>query len=403
MNKIKTYIVILLSLMITETMYSQQKMKLAVLDPVVVGEKLTEGLAISVREIVSSSFVNNAENYAIVERSLIDKVMQEAKFSNSDAVDESQATQLGKLAGADKVVLTVISRFDNRCMMSIKLIDVESATIDRQISKLVDMTSLLDVTEPLTLAVLGKVNENSINTASYQGTGAKVATSNEKSPSTNNNSKNIGNLFGLKKPKSESGQQENSPSPAKFMSVSVPEFSGCGINYTHELIEVSPQNEEFNIDKFDQLNNNSNFNVVLDLSTAMVEGIPLLKFREMKQPSNEKVFGHDFFNRMTSEMSRFMKGMNSEKNMSFSYIPDAPITLLVKVRVIDEPGRENTSDYLFIDNSTGTVLAGVRIKSKGGRFGSWTNLFGDALEEDAAPTLIKKFKSARKKYQKMFK
>lgn len=404
MDKIKTYIVILLSLMITETMYSQQKMKLAVLDPVVVGEKLTEGLAISVREIVSSSFVNNAENYSIVERSLIDKVMQEAKFSNSDAVDEGQATQLGKLAGADKVVLTVISRFDNRCMMSIKLIDVESATIDRQISKLVDLSSLLDVTEPLTLAVLGKGNANFITTSPGQSSEQTETT--ETTTDTNKSSgrsKGLKGLLGLIKKSSDSTQTVSQPVKPQKITVTVPEFTGTGLNYTENLVDVEPQKEDFSLEGFDKLFYNTQFNVVVDMSSATVEGIPVLKFREMKMVSDEKGFGNDYFNNMQSEMSRFVKALNSEKGMSFTFMPEVPVTLFVKMRVIDVPGRENISDFVFIDNKSGKNLGGVRIKSKGGRFGSWTNLLGDALEEDAAPAFIKKFKSAKKKYEKMMK
>lgn len=398
MNKIKTYFIILLSLMIAETMYSQQKMKLAVLDPVIAGEKLTDGLAISVREIVSSSFVNNADNYAIVERSLIDKVMQEAKFSNSDAVDESQATQLGKLAGADKVVLTVISRFDNRCMMSIKLIDVESATIDRQISKLVDLSSVLDVTEPLTMAILGKGDANLIPNATAQ----QQSPSQTASAASNDQDKAGGRLKGFfgKKKNNTSQVAQYSHQP---INDSVPAFSGTGINYLPWDFDAPIQGEDLLLENFAQMYNNLNYNVIIDLSETKVMGFNLLKFRDMKRSGNEKVFGFDFFNRMNSEISRFIDALRDETKSNFGYLPDAPISLIVKVRDIDEPGRENISDYIFINSTTGEILTGVRLKSKGGRFGSWTNLFGDALEEDAAPNLAKQLKSAKKKYKKIIK
>ena len=54
---------------------SAQQLKVAILDPVIAGEKLTDGLQISVREMISSAFVNYGDNYSIVERSLLDKVM----------------------------------------------------------------------------------------------------------------------------------------------------------------------------------------------------------------------------------------------------------------------------------------------------------------------------------------
>lgn len=386
---------LLLALIIVLPVSSQQKkMKLAVIDPVIAGEKLTDGLAISVREIVSSSFVNNADNYAIVERSLIDKVMQEAKFSNSDAVDESQATQLGKLAGADKVVLTVISRFDNRCMMSIKLIDVESATIDRQISKLVDISSVLDVTEPLTMAVLGKGDANLIPNASNQQPSATPGGDREQSGG-------LKGLFGKVKDKKDTPQSTASSPQSGF--VAIPEFSGTGINYLPWDFEAPIQGEDFMLYNFAKMYNVKDYNVIIDFSDTRVVGMNLLKFRELKQMGNEKVFGYDFFNRMNSEVSRFINALRDETKSNFGLFPEAPVTLVVKVRDIDEPGRENISDYIFINSTTGEILAGIRLKSKGGRFGSFTNLFGDALEEDAAPNLAKKLKSANKKFKKLIK
>lgn len=377
MNITKKSILLIIILICGLNCYSQQRLKLAVLDPVIAGEKLTDGLAISVREIVSGSFVNNADNYAIVERSLIDKVMQEAKFSNSDAVDESQATQLGKLAGADKVVLTVISRFDNRCMMSIKLIDVESATIDKQISKLVDLSSLLDVTEPLTLAVLGKADASLISNQ------APIS----------NLPQNTGKTLDI-----QSSPQSNSINTP----VVLPSFNGSGISYTDAGYVVEPQMEDFNIYKFDQLYMNNNFNIIIDLSEAIVMGMTLPQFIEMKRRNAKeiKVFGDEFFYRMNSEVERFLKALNKETKVLFTYNPQSAISLLIKVRTIDEPGRENVSDYVFIDNNTKQVLTGIRLKSKGGKFGSWTNLLGDAFEEDAAPNFGKKFNAAKKKYNK---
>lgn len=339
---------------------SQTKMKLAVLDPVIAGEKLTEGLAISVREIVSSCFVNNAENYAIVERSLIDKVMQEAKFSNSDAVDESQATQLGKLAGADKVVLTVISRFDNRCMMSIKLIDVESATIDRQISKLVDMSSVLDVTEPLTLAVLGKGDGN-------------VDTS---APKTTNT------------PRQDSTKAKNHRSLNN-----APVFNGSGVTFESLGYDIPIQPEDFLFANMGKIYLTPNYNVIIDLSDANVMGMDLITYIETSTDRK----GHGNFE---SEANRILEPLNKIKGHNFTYNSDLPISLVIKVRELDKDGRENTSDYVFIDNTTNEVICGIRLKSKGGRFGSFANLLGDALEEDAAPKFVKKFNNAIKKFNK---
>ena len=151
------------------TYSAPKQLKVAIIDPVM-PSKTDPSLQIGVREIISACFVNNGKNYSIVERSQLEKVMQEAKFNNSDAVDESQATELGRLAGADRVVLSVISQLGTRSLISIKMINVETATIEKQQSKLVDTESLLDVIEPITLVILGQkdvnipTNENKIIT-----------------------------------------------------------------------------------------------------------------------------------------------------------------------------------------------------------------------------------------------
>jgi hypothetical protein len=131
------------------------KLRVAVFDPTSSGTVIDEGSKVAVRELVSSTFVNTGK-YNIVERSLLEKVMKEQEFSNSGVVDDNQATEIGKLAGAHKVVLSVVTLVGGRNMLSIKVIDVKTATIDQQKTRLVQTNDLLDVVEPLTLELLGE-------------------------------------------------------------------------------------------------------------------------------------------------------------------------------------------------------------------------------------------------------
>ena len=131
------------------------KLRVAVFDPSSSGTPIDEGTKVAVREIISSTFVNMGK-YTIVERSLLQQVMKEQAFSNSDVVDDSQATELGRLAGANKVVLSVLTLAGGRNMLSIKIIDVKTATIDQQKTKIVTSNDLLDFVEPLTLELLGQ-------------------------------------------------------------------------------------------------------------------------------------------------------------------------------------------------------------------------------------------------------
>ncbi|MDR1170793.1 MAG: CsgG/HfaB family protein [Prevotellaceae bacterium] len=151
----KRMIFLISLLLLAQHLFAQEeKLRVAVFDPTSSGAAIDEGSKVAVRELVSSTFVNTGK-YNIVERSLIEKVMKEQEFSNSGVVDDTQATEIGKLAGAHKVVISVISQVGGRNMLSIKVIDVKTATIDQQKTKIVHANDLLDAVEPLTLELLG--------------------------------------------------------------------------------------------------------------------------------------------------------------------------------------------------------------------------------------------------------
>jgi hypothetical protein len=149
-------IIIFLSLLlfIQHSFSQEERLRVAVFDPTSSGTAIDEGTKVAIRELVSSTFVNTGK-YNIVERSLLEKVMKEQEFSNSGVVDDNQATEIGKLAGAHKVVLSIVTLVGGRNMLSIKVIDVKTATIDQQKTKLVKSNDLLDVIEPLTLELIG--------------------------------------------------------------------------------------------------------------------------------------------------------------------------------------------------------------------------------------------------------
>ncbi len=130
------------------------KFRIAVFDPVAASNKssMNERVKTAVREIISTTIVNTG-SYDIVERCLLEKVMQEQQFSNSGVVDDKDVTEIGKLAGANKIVLSILADMGGKQMLSIKMIDVKTATIDRQeVGMLADIFA--DV-EQMTLKIVG--------------------------------------------------------------------------------------------------------------------------------------------------------------------------------------------------------------------------------------------------------
>lgn len=132
-----------------------ERLRIAVFDPTSSGTSIDEGTKIAIRELISSTIVNTGR-HSIVERSLLEKVMQEQSFSNSGAVDDSQMTEIGKLAGANKIIVSVVTLTGGRNMLSVKMIDVMTANVERQKVKIVTSGELLDIVEPMTLELIGE-------------------------------------------------------------------------------------------------------------------------------------------------------------------------------------------------------------------------------------------------------
>jgi len=147
------YILFLAILFILPLQAQEDKLRIAVFDPTSSGTSIDDGTRIAIREIISSTIVNTGK-HTIVERSLLEKVMQEQAFSNSGIVDDNQMTEIGKLAGANKIVVSVVTLIGGRNMLSIKMIDVKTANVERQKVKVVTSEELLDTVEPTTLSLI---------------------------------------------------------------------------------------------------------------------------------------------------------------------------------------------------------------------------------------------------------
>jgi len=116
------------ALLLCVTTLAQDK-KVAVMDPV---GSVPKTIMEIVREEISSVVVN-ALGYTVLERSLIDKVLQENKFQMSGLVDDSQISEIGKRMGANFVLVTSLTIMENgNYYISCKLIDVLTARIEKQ-------------------------------------------------------------------------------------------------------------------------------------------------------------------------------------------------------------------------------------------------------------------------------
>ena len=128
MRKNSLYLFALL-LLIPVSGLTQEARKVAVFDPVGTVDMV---LLEIVREEISTVVVNK-QGFTVLERQLINKVLEENRFQESGLVnDDEQVSNIGSLMGADFVVVSTVSSLGANYYISCKLIEVATARIYRQ-------------------------------------------------------------------------------------------------------------------------------------------------------------------------------------------------------------------------------------------------------------------------------
>jgi hypothetical protein len=123
----KVFITNVIALLISVAAMAQD-IKIAVFDPA----GSVDG---SIREIVReeiSSVIVNTSGYTVLERQLINKVLEENKFQSSGIVEDTQVSEMGKRMGANMVLVSTVTPMGGNYYISCKLIAVETARIEKQ-------------------------------------------------------------------------------------------------------------------------------------------------------------------------------------------------------------------------------------------------------------------------------
>lgn len=87
------------------------------------------GEAVQYKDAVTNRMINdlvNLRRFKVTERSAIDKIVAEQKIQASGFVDDKTAVSLGKIAGADALVVGTISIAGSQLKISARLVDVET-------------------------------------------------------------------------------------------------------------------------------------------------------------------------------------------------------------------------------------------------------------------------------------
>src|SRR3972149_6589588 len=78
-------------------------------------------------ELITKLF--ETERFKVIERSLLEKAIEELKFNTSDLVDPSIAKQVGRVVGADAIVTGTLADLGQSIKVNARVIMVESGEV----------------------------------------------------------------------------------------------------------------------------------------------------------------------------------------------------------------------------------------------------------------------------------
>jgi hypothetical protein len=109
-------------------------------------DKIDQETANGVIVFVENAFVNVGK-VKVIDRANIQEIFKEYKFQSSGVIDESTAVEIGKLSGADIIVIGSINRVGGIFYLNIKLIAVQTAEIvGSSIGQAADAAEFLEMT-----------------------------------------------------------------------------------------------------------------------------------------------------------------------------------------------------------------------------------------------------------------
>ena len=126
MNK-KTLYAVIMIMAVVISVSAQVQTRIAVL-PFSSEEKISPAVLTYLTEVFTVEMVNS-NNFVVVERSKLDAALKEMKFQRGELFDEGSAVELGKMSGAEMVFFGTIFRFGNKNVISVKGMDIKTATL----------------------------------------------------------------------------------------------------------------------------------------------------------------------------------------------------------------------------------------------------------------------------------
>jgi TolB-like protein len=170
---------LLLSLSICSPLFAEtKKMRIAIMDFSPKGIAVKDSRTIS--ELIRNDMINTNE-YTVVERDQMNKILYEQGFQMTGCTDDSCAVEAGKLLSANKILVGSVIKLGDKIIITGRIVDVEKGTAD--FSEKADAETMNDLDDTaerfvkrLTDRMLGKKPEPEkkmkyYNAYSYPGAG----------------------------------------------------------------------------------------------------------------------------------------------------------------------------------------------------------------------------------------
>ncbi len=115
-----------------------------------------KGLGKTVSEMLITALIQK-QKYTMMERTQLEKIMQEQSLSQTGVIDEEAALKVGKLAGLEAIILGSVTRLNRTIEADVRLIDVETAkALGAAYGKVEDVEKIRDLANKLAVE-LGKM------------------------------------------------------------------------------------------------------------------------------------------------------------------------------------------------------------------------------------------------------
>ena len=111
-----------------------------------------------VRELISSAIVN-AAGYTVLERQLLDDVLKEQRIQIGGLITDNEILKIGELSGANYVFVTSVTPLDRNYFISVKLVDAQTAKIEKQSTDQTQSgtSDLIGVVQTLASGIVGAI------------------------------------------------------------------------------------------------------------------------------------------------------------------------------------------------------------------------------------------------------